>query len=424
MTRTFWITLFIAFANSLSFTILIPILYLYGKQFELSDFQTSLLFATYAAAQFISTPVIGKLSDRFGRKPLLIISLAGTVVANFLAGIVSKDTLLFFARSLDASGLQSEWLSFVSPVALLFFARFLDGITGGNVSVAQAIVSDVTPPEDRAKAFGLFGAVTFGLGFIVGPILSLISQQYSLGAGFLVSSAIASIALTLVLIALPETLQAKAAKAEKWWDIGLGNLITGLAIPRVGILLVINFLIGTTFTIFTFAFQPYFIHVLGQDSQSLTLLFAGFGLISVVMQAKGIGLLTQRLSLVKILFIGLFMRSLTFLLMPDFPNMVYFVCVTLVFSMFNALVQPMITTLISLNSKPEVQGMAMGLNASYLNVSNAFGPIIAGLIVNQYYPETYRYPFYLAGVLTFSVLVFAFSKRRQYVPVAQAGSNP
>jgi MFS family permease len=400
MTRTFWITLFIAFANSLSFTILIPILYLYGKEFGLTDFQTSLLFATYAGAQFISTPIIGKLSDRFGRKPLLIISLAGTVIANFLAG--------------TASG-----------AAMLFFARFLDGITGGNVSVAQAIVSDVTPAEGRAKAFGLFGAVTFGLGFIVGPILSWIAQRFfSLGAGFLASSAIAAIALTLVLIALPETLQTKAAKAEKWWDIGLGNLITGLAIPRVGILLVINFLIGTTFTIFTFAFQPYFIHVLGQDSQSLTLLFAGFGLVSVVMQAKGLGLLTQRLSLVKILLIGLLMRSLTFLLMPDFPNIVYFVGVTLVFSMFNAWVQPMITTLISLNAKPEVQGMAMGLNASYLNVSNAFGPIIAGLIVNQYHPETYRYPFYLAGVLTFSVLVFAFSKRKQYAPVAQPESNP
>jgi MFS family permease len=398
MTRTFWITLFIAFANSLSFTILIPILYLYGKEFELSDFQTSLLFATYAAAQFISTPVIGKLSDRFGRKPLLIISLAGTVIANFLAG--------------TASG-----------AAMLFFARFLDGITGGNVSVAQAIVSDVTPSEGRAKAFGLFGAVTFGLGFIVGPILSLISQQFSLGAGFLSSSAIALIALIIVLGALPETLQTKATKAEKWWDIGLGNLITGLSIPRVGILLVINFLIGTTFTIFTFAFQPYFIHVLNQDKEALTLLFAAFGLVSVVMQAKGIGLLTQRLSLVKILFIGLFMRSLTFLLMPDFPNIVYFVCVTLVFSMFNALVQPMITTLISLNSKPEVQGMAMGLNASYLNVSNAFGPIIAGLIVTQSNPVTYRYPFYLAGVLTFSVLIFAFSTRQQYTPVPQSGAK-
>lgn len=392
MPRTFWITLFIAFANSLSFTILIPILYLYGRQFHLNDFQTSLLFATYAAAQFISTPVIGKLSDRFGRKPLLILSLAGTVVANFLAGTASS-------------------------AALLFVARFLDGITGGNVSVAQAIVSDVVPPEQRAKAFGFFGAVTFGLGFILGPILSLLSQQVSLGAGFLASSAIAFVALILVVLALPETHLERDTQAPKWWDIGLSNLITGLSMPRVGILLVINFFIGTTFTIFTFAFQPYFLHVLGQNNKSLTLLFATFGLVSVVVQSKGISLLTQRLSLVKILFLGLLMRSLTFLLMPDFANIVYFVAVTLVFSLFNSLVQPMITTLISLNAKPEVQGTAMGLNASYLNVSNAFGPVIAGTIVNQDRPITYSYPFFLAGILTFAVLVFAFLKRKQYTPI-------
>ncbi len=398
MTRTFWITLFIAFTNSLSFTILIPILYLYGREFGLSDFQTSLLFAIYAGAQFISTPIIGKLSDRFGRKPLLIVCLTGTVIANFLAGTAST-------------------------AAILFFARFLDGITGGNVSVAQAIISDVTPPEQRAKAFGLFGAVTFGLAFILGPILSLISQRYSLGAGFLMSSAVASIALTLTIFGLPETLATKSAQAKNWFDLGLGTLISGLAMPKVGILLIINFLIGTTFTIFTFAFQPYYIHILGQDSKSLTLLFVAFGTVAVVMQAKGIGILTQRLTLIKILFVGLLGRSLSILLMPAFPNIVYFVAISLLFSLFNSFVQPMITTLISLNARPEIQGTAMGLNASYLNVSNAFGPIIAGMIVNQANPETYAYPLYLAGGLTFAVLLFAISKRQQYTPVQNAPSS-
>lgn len=397
MTRALWITLFIAFANSLSFTILIPILYLYGRQFELSDFQTSLLFAVYAVAQFISTPIIGKLSDRFGRKPLLIVSLAGTVVANFLAGTASS-------------------------AAVLFFARFLDGITGGNVSVAQAIVSDIAPPEQRAKAFGLFGAVTFGLGFILGPVLSLAAQRFSLGAGFLTSSAIAAIALTLTVVLLPETLKVKAARSEKWWDLGLGNLITGLAIPRVGILLVINFLIGTTFTIFTFAFQPYFIHVLHQDSTALTLLFVGFGIVAVAMQSQGIGFLTRRFSLVNLLLMGLLVRSLSFLLMPDFPNITYFISITIVFSIFNALVQPMITTLISLNATPQTQGTALGLNASYLNVSNAFGPIIAGAIVRQSEPSTYRYPFYLAGALTFAVFLFALSRRHKFAPVSSPSS--
>ena len=390
MNRTFWITLFVSFANSLSFTILIPILYLYGRQFGLTDFQTSLLFATYAIAQFLSTSVIGKLSDRFGRRPLLILSLTGTVIANFLAGTASH-------------------------ASMLFFARFLDGITGGNVSVAQAIISDITLPDQRARAFGSFAAVTFGLGFVIGPALSLLAQQISLGTGFLVSSAIAFLALLITITALPETLSQKTVQGNLF-DLGLRNLVTGLAMPKIGILLLINFLIGTTFTIFTFAFQPYYIHVLNQNSRSITMLFITFGLLTVLVQLKGISVLTQRFSLVKILFLGLFVRSLTFLFMPLVPDLAYFVGISLVFSIFNALVQPMITTLISLNAKPEVQGMAMGLNSSYLNVSNAFGPLIAGLLIHQSDPSSYRYPLYLAGVLTFIVLGFAITTRRRYSP--------
>jgi predicted MFS family arabinose efflux permease len=393
MTRTFWITLVIALANSLSFTILIPILYLYGKEFQLSDLETSLLFAIYAGAQFFSTPVIGKLSDRYGRKPLLMICLAGTVLASFMAGTAN-----------------TAWV--------LFLARFLDGITGGNLSVAQAIVSDITQPQERAKAFGVFTAVSFGLGLVVGPALSLLAQQVSLGAGFLASSALALVALLLTTFMLPETLPSPKSTSQKWLDLGLGQLISGLALPRIGILLIINFLIGTTFTIFTFAFQPYYIHVLHQDSQSLTLMFMVLGVMTTLVQAKGISLLTRSLSLNTILFAGLTVRGCSFLLLPLFPNLLYFVGVALIFSLFNSLVQPMIITLLSLNAKPEEQGTVLGLNASYLNVSNAFGPIIAGAMITQSDPTTYRYPLFVAGALTLGVLLFAIAKRNQYKPLA------
>jgi MFS family permease len=399
MNRTFWITLFIALANSISFTILIPILYLYGKQFGLNDFQTSLLFGIYSVAQFFATPVIGKLADRLGRKPLLIISLAGTVIANFMAGTATS-------------------------AAILFFARFLDGITGGNVSVAQAIVADVIPPAQRAKAFGWFSAATFGLGFVLGPGISFVAQRFSLGVGFLFSSAIAAVALIATIFLLPETLKTKADKAKNIFDLGLGNLVRGLAIPQIGILLVITFLIGTTFTIFTFAFQPYYLKVLAQNSQSLTLLFVTFGIVAIAVQAKGIAFLIQHLSIVKILFLGLFIRSLSFMLMPAIPNLLYFWCISIVFSVFNALVQPMITTLISVNAKPEVQATVFGLNASYLTLSNAFGPPLAGMILNlaqnlsgdRSSPHAYSYPLYASGILTFFVLIFAIAKRRQYSP--------
>ena len=388
MNRIFWITALIAFINSLSFTILIPIIYLYGKQFGLNDFQTSLLFSTYSIAQFFATPVIGKLSDRFGRKPLLIISLAGTVIANTIAGTATT-------------------------AILLFFARFLDGITGGNVAVAQAVISDVTMQKNRAQAFGIYGAA-MGLGFIIGPVMSLLAQQISLGTAFLVSGAVAMIAMLMTIFFLPETLENKSPKFSNILDLGLENLIKGFAMPGVGILLLINFLTGTTFTMFTYAFQPYFIQVLHQNNQSLTLLFLVFGTSAVIMQTWGISVLRPKFNVVKILFLGLFVRSLSFLLMPLWPSITYFVVISILFALFNALVQPMISTLISLNAKPQDQGTVLGLNASYLSISNGIGPVIAGMIVKQSQPVTYGYPLYIAGILTFLVLALAIATRKRY----------
>jgi predicted MFS family arabinose efflux permease len=393
MNRTFWIVALISFINALSITILIPILYLYGRQFNLSDQQTSLLFAMYSIAQFFATPIIGKLSDRFGRKPLLIISLAGTVVANFLAGTAT------------AAG-------------MLFFARFLDGITGGNVSVAQAVLSDVLPPRDRAKGFGVLGA-SLGMGFVLGPVISLVASSQemggSLGTAFMVSAAMATIALGLTIGFLPETLKHRQTE-QNWFDLGLKELAQGFWLPKIGPLLLLNFLVGTTFTIFTFAFQPYYIQVLKQDSKSLALLFFCFGIIGVLMQTLGVKVLTKKLSLQKILFLAIFARSISFLFMPVIPTIDYFLIISVVFSLFNSLVQPMISTLVSLNTKPEQQGIAAGLNASYLSISNGLGPIVAGVMVDQTHPETYGYPLYLAGVLTLGALAFAITRRSSYRP--------
>ena len=390
MNRSFWIIALINVINSLSFTILIPTIYQYGREFNLNDVETSFLFAIFSIAQFFATPIIGKLSDRFGRRPLLIISLAGTVIGNFLAGTAPN-------------------------AAVLFFARFLDGVTGGNISVAQAVISDVTTPANRAKGFGIFGA-SLGLGFVIGPVLSLVAQQRSLGTAFLVSSAFAAIALVITIFFLPETLQERPEVQTNIFDLGLRDLITGLTFPKLGILFIINFCVGTTFTLFTFAFQPYYLIVLNQDNKSLTLLFFAIGVMGVVVQIQGVKIMTKYLSLVKILFLGLFFRSLSFMLMPVIPDIHFFLIIATIFSLFNSLVQPMISTLISLNTSPEEQGKMAGLNASYLSAANGIGPIIAGLIVDRRHPETYGYPLYIAGIFTFIALFFAIRQRRKYTP--------
>jgi multidrug resistance protein len=407
MSPTLRIVLFINFVNALSLIALILNIYTYGKHFGLSDFETSFLFAIYSLAQFLAAPTIGKLSDRFGRKPLLIISLAGTVIANFIVGTASTATVLFLAR-------------------------FLDGITGGNISVSQAIITDITKPEERARAFGLFGA-SLGVGFVVGPLISYFTTQISLGSPFIVSSALAAIALILTIWFLPETLKVPAPRTSNIFDLGLKNVIQGLSMPGVGALLRVTFLTGTTFGMFTFSFQAYYIKVLGQNLPSFDLLFFSFGILGALMQTKGIKFLSKKLTATKIMFMGLFFRSACFALMPIIPNVAYFVVVSLIFSVFNSPIQPMISSLISLNTKPSEQGMTSGLNAAYLTIATGLGPVISALLIDRTTIEaaeklaretgaavniqsyvSYSYPLYVAGIGAFAVLLLAMRTQRQY----------
>jgi multidrug resistance protein len=407
MTPTLRIVLFINFVNALSLIALILNIYTYGKHFGLSDFQTSFLFAVYSIAQFLAAPIIGKLSDRFGRKPLLIISLAGTVIANFIVGTANTATVLFIAR-------------------------FLDGITGGNISVSQAIITDITKPEERSRAFGLFGA-SLGVGFVIGPLISYFSTQISIGTPFIVSSFLAAVALVLTIYLLPETLKIRMPKNSPVFDLGLKNVISGLSMPGVGALLRVTFLTGTTFGMFTFSFQAYYLKVLGQNLPSFDLLFFSFGILGALMQTKGIKFLTKKLSAARIMFLGLFFRGACFALMPVFPNVAYFVVVSLIFSIFNSPIQPMISSLISLNTKPSDQGMTSGLNAAYLTIATGIGPVISALLIDRTTIEaaeklasetgaavniqsyvSYSYPLYVAGIGAFAVLILAMKTQRQY----------
>lgn len=383
----FWIAALVAFINAVGFTLIIPLIYPYAVEFGLSDFQASLLTTAYAAAQFIATPILGRLSDRMGRKPLLIVSLLGTVAANLMAGL--------------------------APVAwVLFAARLLDGITGGNTSIAQAIVSDITTPEQRARAYGIFGAV-FRLGFVVGPPLSYVAQLVpplpgftSLGMGFLFSAAIALFATLLCLVLLPETLATGSSKFQfSWRDFGFGRLARSATDGRFGRIFWLTFFSGFTFTIFTFAFQPFFLKVLGQDARNLAIMFAAVGIIGFVTQVFALEPLRRRFALVQILAGALAARGILFLLMPAFPNIVAFVAIAVIFSAVNSFPMPLIDALLSLNSGPREQGEVMGLNASYLSISNAIGPATAGLLVSV----SYSFPFWIAGGLTLLTAWFAMT---------------
>lgn len=382
----FWIIALIAFINSVSFTIIIPIIYPYAKQFGLSDFQASLLTTIYAVAQFIATPVLGRLSDFMGRKPLLVVSLIGTVIANLLA-------------------------SWTSVAWLLFAARGLDGLTGGNTSIARAVISDTTAPEQRPKAFGLFDAA-FRLGFVMGPAISYFAQNMptfpgvsSLGMSFFAGAAIALLAVILTILLLPETLIEREPLKLGWEIFGLKKIVQSATRPSLGRVFLLTFFSGFTFTIFTFAFQPFFLNVLEQDAQMLAILFALIGVIGILTQIFAVGSLTKRFNLANILFAAFVGRAIAFLLIPAVPTLTAFVLWLCLLGIANSFPIPLVASILSTNSNPREQGEVQGINASYLSISNAIGPATAGLLVSF----SYSTPFWVTGVLTLLVSWFALS---------------
>ena len=391
--RQFWIIATIAFINSISFTIIIPLLYPYAKQFNLSDLQASLLTTAFAVSQFLGTPVLGRLSDRMGRKPILVISLLGTVLANILA-------------------------SLSNTAFLLYLARIFDGLTGGNNSVATAVISDITTPEERPRAFGIFSAI-FRLGFVVGPALSYFAQQLptlpgvsSLGMSFVVAAVIAFFAVILTVFFLPETMPSSTPHNFKlsWQDFEFGKLAQSATKPKLGKLFILTFLSGVTFTIFTFAFQPFFLNVLNRNSQELAIAFSGVGMLGFISQVVALEPLRARFNLINILAITLFMRGVTFFLMPTFPTITAFAIILATFALVNAFPLPLIQSIISLNSEQQEQGEILGINASYLSIANAFGPFISGLLVSM----GYQLPLWITGVLTMGIAWFALSLKSEF----------
>lgn len=394
----FWIIALIAFINSVSFTIIIPVLYPYAQKFGLNDFQASLLISVYAIAQFFATPILGRLSDFFGRKPLLVISLVGTVVANLLA-------------------------SFTSIAVWLFVARILDGLTGGNTSITTAIVSDTTTPEQRAKAFGLLDAA-FRLGFVTGPAISYFAQLLPpfpgvtpLGMSFFAGALLALIAVGLTVWLLSETLPQRQPLQLSWAIFGLGKILASARQPRLGRAFLLTFLSGFTFTIFAFAFQPFFLNSLNQTAQTLAIVFTFIGAVGVLTQVFVVEPLTQRFNLANILAAAIAGRAVVFFLMPMFPVLWVFVVLSGILGVTNSFPVPLLNAILSINSSDREQGEILGINASYLSISNALGPVVAGLLVSI----SYTTPFWVTGVLTIATAAFAL--RLKSVVNCRRGTN-
>ena len=178
----------------------------------------------------------------------------------------------------------------------------------------------------------------------------------------------------------------------------------------MGKLFILTFLSGSTFTIFTFAFQPFFLNVLGQDAKGLAMMFALVGILGFISQVFALEPLSDRFNLIDIIAVSLVLRGVSFLLMPTFPTYCAFIVILIFFGVVNSFPMPLIDTVLSLNSQRGEQGEVLGINSAYLSMSNAIGPVISGLLVSL----NYTAPLWITGVLTIFVAGFAINLKSRF----------
>lgn len=351
--RNLFIIAIVAVVNALGYGIIIPIMYSYSIKFGLSDFENGLLFALFSICQFIATPIIGRLSDKYGRRPLLISSIFGTALSFFL-------------------------LSVAPSAIFLFLARALDGITAGNIPVAYAVISDTTEVKDRARGFGIIGA-SFGFGFLFGPAISAVTYGISPSLPFIIAGIISTIAAALTFFLLPETNKhIGEVKQGKIFD--LAKLYHALFDKNIGPTLLISLFFYMAFFCYIFGFQVFTVKTLHMSPTEISLVFTLLGLLGIIMQAFFVQRITKTFGLRKTFSSVLLFTSVTFFAMYFITSIPIYIFVSLFIGFANSLVQPLIPTILSQETDEKSQGSIQGLSASYMSIGQIFGPIIGGAL--------------------------------------------
>lgn len=341
--------------NALSYGTIIPLLYPYASQFGITPVTLSALFASFSLAQFLATPVIGRLSDAYGRRPALLLSILGTSIS-----------LALFASA------QSIWQLFVS--------RILDGITGGNNAVAQAVIADTIEGPERAKAFGMLGAA-FGVGFLLGPAIGGLLSEWHLSAPFWFASALALGATVFGYFFLNESLPKAERKPPKLKMIDFGSLLDALKHPVLGGIFVMSFVMMLASNSFYIGFQAYTVDVLALSPKSIGILFAASGLVNIFVQMVGIKYLTKKVASKSLLLIGLSILSGIVLVIMSFASSLWmFTAVVALYMLTHGPLLPLVTGYISEHTGRQNQGEMLGVNQSYISLGQIGGPLIAGVV--------------------------------------------
>lgn len=341
---TIWTTVAL---DLVGFGIVVPILGRYAERFGAGGLEVGLLFATFSAAQMLFAPVLGRLSDRIGRKPVIVLSLVGTAVGSVITGLAG-----------------SMWV--------LFLGRFIDGASGASIAVAQGAVADIAPPERRPQLLGMLGAA-FGVGFVVGPALGGLAALGGPHVPFFVAGAIAAVNAVAALFRLPETRSVGVAphgRAER--PRGRTPVLRRYAV--VALMTTVGFA-GFEATFSLFGAERF---GLTEGSTSIVFLFVGLALVAV--QGALIGPLTARVGSGILLRAGLVMVTGGLLLLSTAGTWAVLVVAMGLLSVGQGVAAPSLTNLVTEAAPTDRRGEVLGYQQSVGALGRIIGPVVAGSV--------------------------------------------
>jgi DHA1 family tetracycline resistance protein-like MFS transporter len=386
----------IVFIDLLGFGIIIPLLPFYAEHFHADPFTVGLLMATYSLAQLIAAPLWGSMSDRIGRRPVLLITLGGAA-ASYI------------------------WLGFVDSLFALFAARAVGGAMAGNISAAFAYMADITTKEDRAKGMGLIGAA-FGLGFIAGPAIGGLlagadpaTANYSLPA--FAAAGLSLVSLLLAILILKESLseEIRARIAARPPEKRFRRLIETLKIPKLGFLVALSFVATFVFAGMEATFAMWSERTYQWGPQQTGFLFAGVGIVSAVIQGGLIGRLARRFGEEKLIIQGAVALAIGMILIPFSENLWILALAMAILAYGFSTLSPSLNSLISLQVDEESQGTVMGVTRSATTLARVVGPGWAGLMFAQLGKD---WPYFTGGMImlfvaVLSIIVFISARKEK-----------
>jgi MFS transporter, DHA1 family, tetracycline resistance protein len=369
----------VVFIDLLGFGIIIPLIPTYAtKMFNAPEIEIGALIASFSAAQFLFGPIWGRLSDEIGRKPIILISLIGNVIAYLL-------------------------FAFAGSIFMLFVSRIFAGICAGNISAAQAYMADISSPKDRAKSMGLIG-MSFSLGFVLGPLLGGVLSKYGYSFPGLFAAGLSLLAFIYAAFRLKESLDKTKLKLQPKRKFNISNLIDALTHPNIGILLIMFLILMVAVSSVYSTIALFFYKNFGFSDQMNGIVLGYIGFISAIVQGT-IGMVTKKFTEKKLLILGNLLAVFGIALIPSATSFTMLLIILFFYSVGLGWSQTLIPTIISQFVEPEEQGGTLGLNQSLGSLGRTFGPFWGGFVFEFF---GHSFPFLIGGAIMLIIFSLSF----------------